>query len=173
MLLLLPLSVSSELSYVGPIEWSSCPAITQDVLRSSSPELARNNPWHWDPFPHFPAGVGVAEPQALFDAKCAQVSVPLNWMNTSSGNISIFLKKALASKQPALGDIWLLQGGPGGSGMAMEALAARLLMSTGGLQIPSVQYDKVDRAENNGEWRKVLDEGLRKKDIDELKKLKD
>merc|ERR1711988_1248278 len=54
-------------------------------------------------------------------AECANLSVPLNYENPNK-TITLFVKKVNALEQPSKGQLWLLQGGPGGSGVIMEGL---------------------------------------------------
>jgi len=51
-----------------------------------------------------------------FVSECAQVSVPLDWATPSGQTISVFLSRWPASAAVARGQLWLLNGGPGGSG---------------------------------------------------------
>ncbi|MFO0548363.1 MAG: alpha/beta fold hydrolase [Polyangiaceae bacterium] len=53
-------------------------------------------------------GVGVAE--------CASTEVPLDWSKPDGEKIPFFVKRVKAAVQPARGQLWILQGGPGSSG---------------------------------------------------------
>lgn len=57
------------------------------------------------------------------NAECAKTEVPLDWSNPSGKKISYFLKRVPAKQQPARGQVWLLQGGPGASGSTIEGLS--------------------------------------------------
>ena len=46
------------------------------------------------------------------------------------------------------------------------------VMSTDGLKIPKVKYDK-STGQDNGDWEKMMDYGFNNKDKDELKKIKE
>jgi pimeloyl-ACP methyl ester carboxylesterase len=65
----------------------------------------------------FPEG-WEACPEGLTDngAQCRLVKVPLNWEQPQGKTIDLFLHRTLAAQSPAKGQIWLLDGGPGGSG---------------------------------------------------------
>lgn len=57
------------------------------------------------------------------DAECARVSVPLAWDVPERASIDLFVKRVPA-RTARRGQLWLLQGGPGGSSMSMEGFAA-------------------------------------------------
>jgi pimeloyl-ACP methyl ester carboxylesterase len=48
-------------------------------------------------------------------AECATVSLPLDDSGTVPGTIGIFVKRLLAKTQPARGQVWFAEGGPGGA----------------------------------------------------------
>lgn len=48
-------------------------------------------------------------------AECATVSLPLDDSGTVPGTIGIFAKRLLAKTQPARGQVWFTEGGPGGA----------------------------------------------------------
>lgn len=54
------------------------------------------------------------------DAECATLSVPLSWDAPSGPGIVISVKRYPARTQPASGQLWLLQGGPGGAAERLE-----------------------------------------------------
>ncbi len=57
-------------------------------------------------------------------AECAHTEVPLDWDDPSGARIDYFVKRIPALQQPARGQAWLLQGGPGVSGATIEGLAS-------------------------------------------------
>lgn len=57
-------------------------------------------------------------------AECAHTEVPLDWDNPSGRTIDYFVKRIPAPQQPARGQAWLLQGGPGFPGSTIEGLAS-------------------------------------------------
>ena len=56
-------------------------------------------------------------------AECVKLNVPLDWDDPTGPAINYFIKRSLAKTQPARGQVWILQGGPGGSGGSIEHLA--------------------------------------------------
>lgn len=48
--------------------------------------------------------------------QCLNLSVPLDYSNPKLGNITAFATKLCASSTPAKAQLWMMQGGPGGSG---------------------------------------------------------
>lgn len=58
-------------------------------------------------------------------AECTSAIVPLDWSQPTGAGIELFLKRIPAT-QPGNTSLWLLMGGPGGSGAGMEGLAHAL-----------------------------------------------
>ena len=56
-----------------------------------------------------------------FISECASVKVPLDWNAAAGPSIPVFLSRRRADARAA-GQLWLLQGGPGGSGEAFLEL---------------------------------------------------
>ncbi|WP_437313903.1 alpha/beta fold hydrolase [Sorangium sp. So ce385] len=56
------------------------------------------------------------------DAECAHIPVPLHWDQPEGKTITFFVKRKLAATQPSRGQLWLLNGGPGNSGVDFEPL---------------------------------------------------
>ena len=63
-------------------------------------------------------------------ASCGNLSAPLDY--SSDKTINYFVKRVEAPNGPSQGEIWLLNGGPGGGGVTMECLIADLIEGTGG-----------------------------------------
>ncbi len=59
------------------------------------------------------------------DVECADVALPLDWGAVDGPQLDVFLKRVPAQGEPRA-SVWLLSGGPGGAGDAMEEVA-RLL----------------------------------------------
>jgi pimeloyl-ACP methyl ester carboxylesterase len=78
---------------------------------------AQEEPWA----PLEPEWYGCPFKPGLF-AECASVEVPLNWDDASGKKIQTFLKRSPAKNQPARGQVWVLQGGPGYSDASIEFL---------------------------------------------------
>jgi pimeloyl-ACP methyl ester carboxylesterase len=55
------------------------------------------------------------------DAECTTINVPIDWDNPSGETIGIFVKRIGPSQGTK--QVWMLNGGPGASGAAFEALA--------------------------------------------------
>src|SRR5690606_7389632 len=72
----------------------------------------------WQSCPLFSDGGGP-------EASCATLEMPIHWDDPQSQTIPVFAKR-LSATAPRRGQLWLLQGGPGGAGHALEPLAERL-----------------------------------------------
>ncbi len=66
-------------------------------------------------------------------ALCATIPVPLDWDDPTGDSIDFFVKKLPAAMQPARGQLWLLNGGPGYSGADFEG---RFVAQTLDLYLP-------------------------------------
>lgn len=62
------------------------------------------------------------EPEAGVGAKCARPDVPLDWSDPDGPTIELFVKRVPARESPARGQLWLLQGGPGGTAYGLEGV---------------------------------------------------
>ncbi len=60
------------------------------------------------------------------DAECLTLDVPADWTDLTGPTLELFVKRLPASSAPARGSLWLLQGGPGGSGVGLEGYAASM-----------------------------------------------
>lgn len=56
------------------------------------------------------------------EAFCATLDVPVDWEDPEGPTLQFFVKKLPAANQPARGQLWLLNGGPGYSGADYEQL---------------------------------------------------
>jgi pimeloyl-ACP methyl ester carboxylesterase len=92
---------------VEPLVFSSCPLITD---RGTTPVGGCS----------YRGGYRIACPgtaeAALAMAECATACLPADWSAPAGEQLSIFLKRYPAKKQPASGQLWLLAGGPGDAG---------------------------------------------------------
>ena len=59
------------------------------------------------------------------NGECAKIQVPLDWNEPGGKTIQVFVKRVKAPVQPARGQVWILQGGPGGSGTSIEFYGPR------------------------------------------------
>lgn len=79
------------------------------------------NPVDWEPCPWISdAGSGVN-----FDGWCATVEMPLDWADPDGPTITIDLRR-LDPVEEATADLWMLNGGPGGSAATYERLSLPL-----------------------------------------------
>lgn len=53
-------------------------------------------------------------------AECADVEVPIDWADAEGGSVTVFVKRI--TRPDTTGQLWLLNGGPGGSGKDFEPL---------------------------------------------------
>jgi pimeloyl-ACP methyl ester carboxylesterase len=56
-------------------------------------------------------------------AECATATVPAVWSDPKGDTIDVFVKRYPAAQQPAKGQLWLLNGGPGAPGSVLDPLA--------------------------------------------------
>jgi len=77
---------------------------------------------------HAPAGAEF-EGIASATAECATTTAPAVWNDPERGSIDLFVKRYPAASQPAKAQIWMLQGGPGFSGMGYEPLVYEMAKS--------------------------------------------
>ncbi len=78
-------------------------------------------------------------------AECATVELPLRWNEPDGETIELFVKR-LAADEPARGQLWVLQGGPGSSGATLDWLAAELHESLPDLDIYLPDHRGVGRS---------------------------
>jgi pimeloyl-ACP methyl ester carboxylesterase len=88
-------------------------------------------PIDWRPCPIITDGTGM-------DARCADITVPLSWLAPSAGTTHVFVKH-VPSIDPPKQQAWVLMGGPGYSGVALEAPASVLRG-----QLPTTEYFIMD-----------------------------
>jgi len=68
-------------------------------------------------------------------SQCVNLTVPLFWENPNAGNITVFVQRLFIGK-PGKGQMWFLNGGPGGSGGDMlSGAVVGLLTLNGALDI--------------------------------------
>lgn len=105
MLLILFLVISQ---IICQIRWETCPPMylmsNNNYISKDLSELSQINPTN----------------------DCAKIQVPLYWNNPSEKNITFFIKR-LKSNQPKKGQIWMFEGGPGGSGEMLAQITGKNL----------------------------------------------
>ena len=84
-----------------------------DAAPEAEPDAAAALELHWQ---------GCAFVPGEF-AECAKTQVPLDWDKPDGPKISYFIKRMPAKQQPARGQVWLLQGGPGYSDATIQSEA--------------------------------------------------
>lgn len=72
----------------------------------------------WEPCPLRSDGAGTG-------ADCAEVEAPVRWSDPAGPTLTLFVKR-LPAQQLATGQLWFLNGGPGGSGAEFEPFAEAL-----------------------------------------------
>jgi pimeloyl-ACP methyl ester carboxylesterase len=88
-------------------------------------------PIDWSPCPLTTDGSGT-------DAQCADIAVPLSWLEPHSGTTSVFVKRVSPAVPPEQ-QLWLLTGGPGFAGNSLDMLAGYLRA-----QLPAAELFLVD-----------------------------
>eukprot|EP01104_Vermistella_antarctica_P019095 TRINITY_DN7323_c0_g1_i1.p1 TRINITY_DN7323_c0_g1~~TRINITY_DN7323_c0_g1_i1.p1 ORF type:complete len:633 (-),score=115.95 TRINITY_DN7323_c0_g1_i1:8-1906(-) len=96
----------------GAVNWYNCSTYTQV-------------PGYWPPS---------FLPPVNATATCAHMTMPLDWTSSinddtknANATITLFVKKVAATQQPSKRQVWFLQGGPGGTGVAMEAFIPSMI----------------------------------------------
>ncbi|MBX3227373.1 MAG: alpha/beta fold hydrolase [Labilithrix sp.] len=87
---------------------SDAPAISEDAVLAA--ESA--------PIVFEPCGMPPGAPPLA--AECANIDVPLDWSSPGGRRINFFVKRIRGSAPGPHKQLWLLQGGPGGSGQAFD-----------------------------------------------------
>lgn len=100
------------------------PAVTTDAASDAPPVAAIQ----WDPCPLHSEGDGP-------NAECATIRTPLDRRNPNGPTIEMFVKRFRPEGGRGLQAMWMLQGGPGASGYAYEALSEALAT-----KFPDVDY---------------------------------
>lgn len=75
-----------------------------------------------------------------FVSHCARVPVPLDWNAPDGEQIEVFISKLPANDEPATRQVWLLQGGPGGSGDVFSGIAQQLRNAGGDLDVYVLEH---------------------------------
>jgi len=78
----------------------------------------------WSPCPVYSnISVSVKTGEGELTADCTNLTLPLDWTSTSSTKtIQLFVKRVNSASGNRKGQVWLLEGGPGGSGAGLEGL---------------------------------------------------
>jgi pimeloyl-ACP methyl ester carboxylesterase len=78
-------------------------------------------------------------------AECATIDVPLRWSDPDGPTIGIFVQR-LRGTGDVRGQLWLLEGGPGGSGADFDSAMADLATLDPGLDLYAVDHRGVGRS---------------------------
>ena len=84
-----------------------------------------------------------------FDKYCAHVDVPLDWEAPDGESISVMIAR-LPARQPRTGQLWLLQGGPGGSGADFYGLLEAFSVIAPSLDIYTLDHRGVGNSTRLG-----------------------
>jgi pimeloyl-ACP methyl ester carboxylesterase len=108
---------------------------------TASPDAAVRTPVEWGECPEF------------FSTECAHVELPLDWSEPDGRTISVLVARRPAA-DPNAPQLWLLQGGPGGSGgtfhTVIETVAERTGMSVYTLDHRGVGHSARLGCDDNG-----------------------
>lgn len=92
----------------------------------------------WEPCPRITG-------EDTFDAECATVSVPLRWEAPEQRSIDVFVKRFPAATS-SNGQLWVLPGGPGGSGAGLEPTAEMFASMRSDLDVYIFEHRGVGRS---------------------------
>ncbi|MEM6994108.1 MAG: alpha/beta fold hydrolase [Myxococcota bacterium] len=93
-----------------------------DESGTTGAPVVEPEPLAWYPCPTFTGGTGT-------DAECAEVMVPLDWADPEGQQIELFVKRLGGGNGSH--QMWMLMGGPGGSGIGYEGQGSGLAQSDG------------------------------------------
>ncbi|NUO48324.1 MAG: alpha/beta fold hydrolase, partial [Polyangiaceae bacterium] len=94
----------------------------------------------WTPCPLY-----VDEPSGPM-AECATVDVPLRWSEPDGAQIGVFVQRLRGSAPTIRGQLWLLEGGPGGSGADFDSFMDEMHASDPTLDLYAVDHRGVGRS---------------------------
>lgn len=80
-------------------------------------------------------------------AECADLEVPLDWSSPDGAKVTFFVKRLLGTAPGPRRQLWLLQGGPGGAGDGLEALAAEIARADAALDVYIPDHRGTGRSE--------------------------
>ncbi|MDF1561475.1 MAG: alpha/beta fold hydrolase [Deltaproteobacteria bacterium] len=82
-------------------------------------------------------------------AECAMIPVPLDWADPEGPSIEIFVKR-LKTEGTSRGQLWLLQGGPGGSGAVYEVFQEQFAQIDGNWDTYAIDHRGVGKSARLG-----------------------
>jgi pimeloyl-ACP methyl ester carboxylesterase len=84
-----------------------------------------------------------------YSGACAKVDVPLDWSKPDGKKIPLFINKISTTSKPK-GQLWLLEGGPGGSGAGMVPVAMQIAAARSDLDIYTLDHRGVGQSARLG-----------------------
>ncbi len=107
------------------LSFSPCPLLTEPGSSppGAPPEIPESIGRRPSPARQWAADTNQLEELGSAMAECATVRLPLEWSDPDGAPIDVFVKRLAAKRQPATGQLWMLEGGPGFPGSSMEAFA--------------------------------------------------
>jgi pimeloyl-ACP methyl ester carboxylesterase len=84
-----------------------------------------------------------------YSGACIEFSVPLDWAHPEGKSITLFVDK-ISTSPKAKGQLWLLQGGPGGTGADMVPIALQIAAARSDLDIYTLDHRGVGRSTRLG-----------------------
>ncbi|MGH1348480.1 MAG: alpha/beta fold hydrolase [Nannocystales bacterium] len=129
-----PVTSTTEDPATTSQDGSSSSSTGSDTLAESS--SSTGEPEQLDPIPWSRAcQVGANDLHALNpDLECAAIEVPLDWNNPESETIVVALSR-LRTAEPRQGEVWMLDGGPGGSGLGFIVPGSSETILAGGFDV--------------------------------------
>lgn len=98
----------------------------------------------WSPCPLY-----LDQPDGV-QAECATVDVPLRWSEPDGPTIGVFVQRLAGTASTIRGQLWLLEGGPGGSGADFDSWMERLRGLDPTLDLYAVDHRGVGRSSRLG-----------------------
>ncbi len=106
------------------VQFSPCPLVDTELL---GPPPSGPLPYRFDeglsPINESLAFADQIPAMSTAMAECGTLPVPADWNDPAKGTIDVFVQRYPAAVQPATGQLWMLQGGPGYPGSTMAPLA--------------------------------------------------
>jgi pimeloyl-ACP methyl ester carboxylesterase len=84
-----------------------------------------------------------------FSGECATLSVPLDWSNPSGQKIDLFIDKIASSIHPRA-QVWVLQGGPGGTAADVVPIGAEIANRVDDVEVFTIEHRGVGYSDRLG-----------------------
>lgn len=106
------------------LQFSACPLVeTEPFSTPPTGPLSLTFGEGLSPFSEWLALADQIPAMSAAMAECGTMAVPADWNDPQSGTIEVFVKRYPAAVQPATGQLWMLEGGPGFPSATMEHTA--------------------------------------------------